>query len=62
MSFENHNTKQIDYDYRKRDLTTKYSYAISRLGTCAAEEKARWRTALENVNEELYRLRQDFNK
>lgn len=51
MSSENHNTAQIDYEYRKRDLATKYSFAISRLGTCEEDEKGRWQAALAKISQ-----------
>ena len=62
MSFENHNTKRIDYDYRKRDLAEKYSYAVSRLGTCAPEKRAFWLEQLETVNRRTVELNTEYRK
>ena len=45
-------TNQIDIDYRKRDLAEKYSYAVSRLGTCAPEKRNYWREKLEQVSQQ----------
>ena len=60
MSFENHNTKQIDYEYRKRDLAEKYSYAVSRLGSCEPEKKQFWRDMLEQVNRRTQELNEEY--
>lgn len=60
MSFENHNSAQIDYDYRKRDLATKYSFAISRLGTCKEDEKSRWQAELEKISRSQLELAQEY--
>ena len=60
MSFENHDSNQIDYDYRKRDLTTKYSFAISRLGTCSEDEKQRWRDELEKISQQQADLNKEY--
>jgi len=62
MSFENHDSNQIDYDYRKRDLATKYSFAISRLGTCNEDEKPRWRDALAKLSQQQLDLNKDYSK
>ena len=45
-------THQIDYEYRKRDLATKYSFAISRLGTCDVAERERWQAELEKISQQ----------
>ena len=42
--------ERINYEFKKRDLQEKYSYAISKLGTCAPENKDFWRQKLEEVN------------
>ena len=60
MSFENHNTKQIDYEYRKRDLSEKYSYAVSRLGTVSEDKKQYWRDRLEIVNRRTAELNAEY--
>ena len=60
MGFENHNTLQIDYEYRKRDLQTKYSYAISRLGTANESDRQHWRDQLTAINEDLAKLNAEF--
>ena len=62
MSFENHNSNQIDYEYRKRDLATKYSFAISRLGTCAESKKQRWREELEKISNQQACLNTEYNQ
>ena len=62
MSFENHNTKQIDYEYRKRDLSEKYSYAVSRLGTVSEDKKQYWRDQLEDVNRRVAALNAEYSK
>lgn len=62
MSFENHDSNQIDYDYRKRDLATKYSFAISRLGVCSESEKQRWRDVLTNLSQAQHDLDLEFKK
>ena len=61
MSFENHNTQEIDYEYRKRDLATKYSFAISRLGTCDVSERARWQTELEKISQQQADLSKEYS-
>ena len=61
MSFENHDSTQIDYDYRKRDLATKYSFAISRLGTCSEDERARWQAELEKISQQQADLSKEYN-
>ena len=61
MSFENHDSTQIDFEYRKRDLATKYSFAISRLGTCDASEKTRWQTELEKISQQQADLNKEYN-
>ena len=60
MSFENHNTKQINYEYQKRDLATKYSYAISRLGTVGEDKKQFWRDQLDIVNRRTAELETEY--
>lgn len=61
MSYENHNTKQIDYDYRRRDLQGKYSYAISRLGVATSqEEKSGWLNELNRINDSLAELNTEY--
>lgn len=62
MSFENHNTKQIDYEARKRDLSEKYSYAVSRLGTVSEDKKQFWRDQLETVNRRTAELEAEYRK
>ena len=62
MSYSNHDTKQIDYEYRKRDLSEKYSYAVSRLGTVAPEKKEYWRNMLEDVNRRTAALNEEYHK
>ena len=57
-----HNTKQIDYDARKRDLSEKYSYAVSRLGTVDAEKKQYWRDMLEDVSRRTQELEAEYRK
>ena len=57
-----HNTKQIDYEARKRDLSEKYSYAVSRLGTVAPEKKQYWRDMLENVSQRQQDLEAEYRK
>ena len=57
-----HNTKQIDYEYRKRDLSEKYSYAVSRLGTVAPEKKQYWRDMLEQVSQRTQELEAEYRK
>lgn len=42
--------ERINYEYRRRDLQEKYSYAVSRLGTCEPEKKAFWREQLDKVS------------
>lgn len=61
MSYENHDTKQIDYNYRKRDLQGKYSYAISRLGIATTqEEKTGWINELARINEGIAELSKEY--
>ena len=62
MSFENHNTKQINYEYQKRDLATKYSYAVSRLGTVEPEQKEFWLEQLEKVSRRQQELEAEYRK
>ena len=62
MSFENHNTKQIDYEYQKRDLATKYSYAVSRLGTSVPEKKQYWLDQLNKVSRRQQELEVEYRK
>lgn len=62
MSYANHDTKRIDYEYRKRDLSEKYSYAVSRLGTVAPEKKQYWRDILEDVNRRTAALNAEYKK
>ena len=62
MSFENHNTKQINYEYQKRDLATKYSYAVSRLGTVGPEQKEFWLEQLEKVSRRQQELEAEYHK
>ena len=63
MSFENHNTKQINYEYQKRDLATKYSYAVSRLGVANdPEKKAYWLDQLDNVSRRQQELEAEYRK
>lgn len=54
-------SNQIDYDYRKRDLATKYSFAISRLGTCNIEERSRWQEELEKISQQQADLNKECN-
>lgn len=61
MSFENHDSVQIDYEYRKRDLASKYSFAISRLGTCDSDERARWQEELETISRQQADLSKEYN-
>ena len=61
MSFENHNTKQINYEYQKRDLATKYSYAISRLGTVSEDKKQFWRDQLEYIDRRAAVLEAEYS-
>ena len=42
--------ERINYEFKKRDLSEKYSYAVSRLGTCEPEKKEYWRNMLEDVS------------
>ena len=61
MSFENHNTKQIDYEYQKRDLATKYSYAVSRLGVATDPvKKTYWLDQLEKVSRRQQELETEY--
>ena len=62
MSFENHNTKQINYEYQKRDLATKYSYAISRLGTVGEDKKQFWLDQLEYIDRRTTELEAEYKK
>lgn len=62
MSFENHNTKQINYEYQKRDLATKYSYAVSRLGTVGEDKKQFWLDQLEYIDRRTTELEAEFKK
>ena len=62
MSFENHDTKQINYEYQKRDLATKYSYAISRLGTVGEDKKQFWRNQLEYIDRRASELEAEYKK
>ena len=62
MSFENHNTKQINYEYQKRDLATKYSHAVSRLGTDEPEKKQFWLNQLEKVSRRQQELEAEYRK
>ena len=62
MSYSNHDTNQIDYEYRKRDLSEKYSYAISRLGTVSEDKKQFWRDQLEDVNRRVAALNAEYKK
>ena len=57
-----HNIRQIDYEYRKRDLSEKYSYAISRLGTVSEDKKQFWRDRLEDVNRRVLALKEEYKK
>ena len=57
-----HNIRQIDYEYRKRDLSEKYSYAISRLGTVSEDKKQFWRDKLEDVNRRVLALKEEYKK
>ena len=41
---------RTDYEFRKRDLQEKYSYAVSRLGTCEKDKKEYWRGKLQEVS------------
>ena len=62
MSFENHNTKQINYEYQKRDLATKYSYAVSRLGTVGEDKKQFWLDQLEYIDRRTTELEAEYKK
>lgn len=62
MSYANHDTNQIDYEYRKRDLSEKYSYAVSRLGTVGEDKKQYWREQLEDVNRRMAALNAEYKK
>ena len=62
MSYSNHDTNQIDYEARKRDLSEKYSYAISRLGTVSEDKKQYWREQLEKVNRRTAELNAEYHK
>ena len=62
MSFGNHNTKQINYEYQKRDLATKYSYAVSRLGTVEPEKKQFWLDQLDKVSRRQRELEAEYRK
>ena len=62
MSYANHDTNQIDYEARKRDLSEKYSYAISRLGTVSEDKKQYWREQLEDVNRRTAALNAEYRK
>ena len=42
--------ERTDYEFKKRDLQEKYSYAVSRLGTCEKEKKDYWRQKLDEVS------------
>lgn len=55
-------TNQIDYEYRKRDLATKYSFAISRLGICGEDEKSQWRDTLAKLSQEQFNLDVEFKR
>jgi hypothetical protein len=60
MSYANHDTKRIDYEARKRDLSEKYSYAVSRLGTVTPEKKQYWRDMLEAVSRRQQDLEAEY--
>jgi len=60
MTNSKHNTKKIDYLARKRDLSEKYSYAVSRLGTVSQEKKQYWRDMLENVSRRQQELEAEY--
>ena len=62
MSYANHDTNQIDYEARKRDLSEKYSYAVSRLGTVSEDKKQYWREQLEDVNRRTAALNAEYRK
>lgn len=53
---------QIDYEYRKRDLATKYSFAISRLGICAPADKERWQNELAKISQLQADLNAEYRK
>ena len=55
-------SKRIDYEARKRDLSEKYSYAISRLGTVSEDKKQYWRDMLEDVNRRTAALNAEYSK
>ncbi len=42
---------RINYEYKRRDLQEKYSYAVSRLGTCEPARRDYWRQQLEKVSQ-----------
>ena len=56
-----HNTKQIDYEYRKRDLSEKYSYAVSRLGTVSEDKKQFWRDQLAYIDHRTAVLEAEYS-
>lgn len=60
MSYANHDTNEIDYQARKRDLSEKYSYAVSRLGTVAEDKKQYWRNMLETVSRRQQELEAEY--
>jgi hypothetical protein len=62
MSYANHDTTRIDYEARKRDLSEKYSYAVSRLGTVPPEKKPYWREMLEDVSRRAAELEAEYRK
>lgn len=62
MSYSNHDTKEIDYQARKRDLSEKYSYAISRLGTVGEDKKQFWRNQLEYIDRRASELEAEYKK
>ena len=48
--------ERTDYEFKKRDLQEKYSYAVSRLGTCEKDKKEYWLQKLEEVSEAQTKL------
>lgn len=52
---------RINYEFKKRDLTEKYSYAISHLGTCSDDEKDYWRQQLEQITDAQAKLTEEYN-
>ena len=55
-------SKRIDYEARKRDLSEKYSYAVSKLGTVEADRKQYWRGMLEDVSRRQQELEAEYRK